>query len=158
MLLQRRQASLSMGTPMAARWARSSVARTSSAAVRMDAVETPVGRMGNRPGTILPSVVMPLNGSVRAASAYAMELHRNSGSTAGRARGGRGSLLGSVAGGLQGHDKPPSAAVASPRPGALCCGARVRGASALVRVTSWVTYGPGNGYDRRAVIDRAVCP
>ena len=42
---------------------------SATAAVTMGWVDTPVAWIGNRPGTGVPSVVMPLNGVATAASA-----------------------------------------------------------------------------------------
>ena len=53
-----------------------SAARNASAALRTGSVETPVERIGKSPGTTLPSVVMPRNGSARPRASKSFDLWR----------------------------------------------------------------------------------
>src|SRR6266545_4904317 len=92
MLLQRRQASPSTGNSVLARSSAPSDERNASAASLIGPVETPVLWMGKSPGTILPSVVIPLKASASDASPPCAYARRNSVGCAGKARaeaGGR---------------------------------------------------------------------
>ena len=53
-----------------------SVARKASAALRTGSVETPVERMGKRPGCRVPFEVMPLKGKASSLSSWALVLAR----------------------------------------------------------------------------------
>ena len=53
-----------------------SAARKATAAVRTGSVETPVERIGNSPGTTVPLVVTPLNGSARPRASASFDIWR----------------------------------------------------------------------------------
>ena len=69
MLLQRRQASLSIENRAASRWAESSEASQAAAASFIPAVDSPVFCTENSPGVTWPSAVSPLKGSAICVSA-----------------------------------------------------------------------------------------
>src|SRR6266545_4367527 len=88
MLLQRRQVSPSTGNSVLARSCAPSDERNASAASLIGPVETPVLWIGKSPGTILPSIVIPLKASASDASPPCAYVWRNSVGWAGKARAG----------------------------------------------------------------------